>query len=193
MKAPSTKTVKAAKAAKPLKVKKGATRSKRWTPNETEILLDVIEEWLPAGPQMWDNACINYNRELKERADEIGTFPQRDLDSMKTRWKILKNAKKPTGDPTCPPDVKRAKRLWKSIEAEWEVVGVSDEEGDVEDDEEEGEEEEDGDVDEDPEVLVAIHESVEDAVGSPEQLNLLAAMGATPGPTTTSTSSASTT
>jgi hypothetical protein len=37
--------------------------------------------------------------------------PERDYDAIKNKWKALKNIKKPTGDPTCPPLVVRAK-MW---------------------------------------------------------------------------------
>ncbi len=40
----------------------------------------------------------------------------RDLESLRNKFKQLKNTKKPTGDPTCPVIVITAKRIMKKIE-----------------------------------------------------------------------------
>jgi hypothetical protein len=52
--------------------------------------------------------------------------PERDYDAIKNKWKALKNIKKPTGDPTCPPLVVRAKRLNKEIEDGVGVLNLDD-------------------------------------------------------------------
>jgi hypothetical protein len=59
---------------------------------------------------MWETVSEKYNNRKDERA------PWRDIDSIRNKFKNLKNATKPTGDPTCPPNVIRAKRLAKEIE-----------------------------------------------------------------------------
>lgn len=126
-----------------------ATRAAKFKPAETNLLLDMVEEWLPAGPHMWDTVMLNYNRLLRGIEEGEGVrFPQRDMEGLKTRFKNLKNHPKKTGDPTCPADVVRAKRLWRHIETEWEVVGCEDEEGGEEYEEEEEDENDDEIVEE---------------------------------------------
>ena len=43
-------------------------------------------------------------------------FPEREKDSIRNKFKALKNEKKPTGDPTIPVSVKRAKQIQRRIE-----------------------------------------------------------------------------
>lgn len=43
-----------------------AKRAARWKPEEVEHLLDMIQEWLPGGPNQWENVALNYNRQLKD-------------------------------------------------------------------------------------------------------------------------------
>ena len=45
-----------------------------------------------------------------------------DHESLRRKFKALKNVMKPTGDPTCPPDVIRAKHIQRRIE---ERMGVA--------------------------------------------------------------------
>lgn len=63
---------------------------------------------------MWERVEQNYNSQ-KLAAVSLRA-PERDIDAIRNKWKALKNAKKPTGDPTCPADVIRAKRLAKEID-----------------------------------------------------------------------------
>lgn len=59
---------------------------------------------------MWGRVESEFNSRKDERA------PIRDVDSIRNKYKTLKNSKKPTGDPTCPPCVVRAIRLAREIE-----------------------------------------------------------------------------
>jgi hypothetical protein len=45
------------------------------------------------------------------------------------KYKTLRLHKKPTGDPDCPPDVRRAKRLYREIEQRADTVGAEPSEG----------------------------------------------------------------
>jgi hypothetical protein len=62
----------------------------------------------------------------------ISRFPTsqrpRDNDSLKLKFKSLRLARKPTGDPTCPPEVRRAKLIYRDIERNADVVGAADSE-----------------------------------------------------------------
>ena len=59
---------------------------------------------------MFQDVCDRYNRQKNERA------PFRDYDAIRNKFKALKGHKKPTGDPDCPPLVRRAKRLDMDIQ-----------------------------------------------------------------------------
>ncbi|ETV70388.1 hypothetical protein H257_14068 [Aphanomyces astaci] len=69
-------------------------------------------------------------REERERteynsraAQESGWIP-RDVDSMRRKYKVLRNVRKPTGDPSCPHDVVRAKRINSMIESRMSVADL---------------------------------------------------------------------
>lgn len=77
---------------------------------------------------MWQDVCDRYNSMKNERA------PYRDYDAIKNKFKGLKSHKKPTGDPECPPLVRRAKQLDKEIQTGLSVINLgSDNESSIHD------------------------------------------------------------
>ena len=76
---------------------------------------------------MWDRVAALYNSEYKPRFAS-----DRDADSIRAKFKTLKNATKPTGDPTCPPEVVRAKHIAAEIERGVGVIGLDDDNDDQE-------------------------------------------------------------
>ncbi len=68
----------------------------------------------------WEAVTSTYNEEKPDRA------PQRDIEAIRNKFRTLKNVKKPTGDPTCPPLVARAKRINYDIEARNGVIDFDD-------------------------------------------------------------------
>jgi hypothetical protein len=137
--------------------KKG--RGSAFSNAETEILLSLVEKHLPFGGDAWEKVGDEF------RAKHTNSTVVRDTESLRNKYKALKNHRKPTGlkislllllpllriyststyaststttshffttstgDPECPPFVKRAKRLYKEIEAHADVIGCfSDEE-----------------------------------------------------------------
>ncbi|RHZ34228.1 hypothetical protein DYB37_013456, partial [Aphanomyces astaci] len=72
-------------------------RGKGWCPASTELMLDKIELFLPAGRNGWAKVADAYNPDGK-------AFPKRDIDSLRRKFATLKNHAKPTGHPECPPD-----------------------------------------------------------------------------------------
>jgi len=86
---------------------------------------------------MWQEVCDRYNRQKNERA------PFRDYDACKNKFKLLKSHKKPTGDPHCPPLVKRAKQIDRDIQTGASVINLnSDENSSIQDDQDHNQEEE---------------------------------------------------
>ena len=53
----------------------------------------------------WQQVRDEYNSQKDERA------PYRDYEAVRNKFKFLKGHKKPTGNPTCPPLVRKAKRI----------------------------------------------------------------------------------
>ncbi|KAK9371799.1 uncharacterized protein V1513DRAFT_454428 [Lipomyces chichibuensis] len=50
----------------------------------------------------------------------------RDIGAIRRKFNSLVNFSKPTGDPTCPPDIKRAKEISRMINESVEISDVSD-------------------------------------------------------------------
>ncbi len=74
---------------------------------ELFALLDIIEKHLPVAQNDWD---------LVE-ADHEAMYPDslRTRDSLKRKFVSLYRIKVPTGDPKCPPEVRRAKFILEDI------------------------------------------------------------------------------
>ena len=86
-------------------------RGKSWCSASVDVLLDVTGEQLPIGKNGWSKIEILFNRTTQQKA-----MPVRDAESLKRKFIQLKNHPKPTGDPSCPDDVRRAKRIQREID-----------------------------------------------------------------------------
>lgn len=53
--------------------------------------------------------------------------PHRDVESVKMKFDRLASTKKPTGDPSCPPNVRRAKLIARSILGKVNAISMGDE------------------------------------------------------------------
>ena len=82
-------------------------------------LLSLIEGHLPTGQYMWDRLAGAFNEGA--RRDDM-----RDAEALKNKFIRLKNHPKPTGDPDCPEEVRRAKRVQRLIEAQCAVLELED-------------------------------------------------------------------
>jgi hypothetical protein len=89
------------------------SRGRGYTIAEIDCLLDIIEDILPIGPIDWDRVTQRH----------IAYYPGhgRTRETLKRKFATLYNHKKPTGDPTCPPHVRNAKRIWDLIKLEMDV------------------------------------------------------------------------
>jgi hypothetical protein len=61
-----------------------------------------MDEILPCGGAEWQDAQDRFNKTM------VG-LSNRSAESLEAKWKKCKGVKKSTGDPTCPPNVLRAK------------------------------------------------------------------------------------
>ena len=84
-------------------------RGKAYTDAEIDSLLETIEDILPRCSNHWETV----------RSSHTSYYPDlgRTTESLKRKFASLYNYKKPTGDPTCPPQVRRAKAIWENIKS----------------------------------------------------------------------------
>eukprot|EP01038_Epipyxis_sp_PR26KG_P017783 gene17783-24817_t len=104
-------------AARPPRSRTGVRNFTEW---EVNTLLDITERILPLGADHWQEDVATLFNTAAQGRDQ--SAPPRESDSLKTKFKALKNVKKPTGDPDCPPLVRRAKRIYYQIEQRMSVV-----------------------------------------------------------------------
>ncbi|CDO68933.1 hypothetical protein BN946_scf185000.g76 [Trametes cinnabarina] len=74
-------------------------------------LLHLIRQHMPAGQNGWQKVVTSYNAYASTQGR-----PKRDVISLRGKYYKLVNAKKPTGDPDCPPEVCEAKRIERAIQ-----------------------------------------------------------------------------
>ena len=119
---------------------KQAGSGPRFSIPELQSMLTCIEEVLPMGPEEWERVADSHSLE----------FPamNREASSLRRKFQALYNVSVPTGDPSCPPHIRKAKRLRYKIEERADSSNMLGGEagadlGFVVDDDEEQEEEED--------------------------------------------------
>ena len=103
-------------------------RTAAFRQDEIDKMLDLVQLHLPSGADQWEIVGNAF------RAHFNGALLPRETESLKLKFKKMRLVKKPTGDPLCPPDVKRAKRIWREIEINNEVIGGGNDDDDDDDD-----------------------------------------------------------
>jgi len=96
---------------------------------ELNLLLDCVEEVLPIGEEMWKQVIDMFEPLRREH-----NFAPRSVESYRSKFKKLKNSKKPTGSATVPEVVRRAKRISGEIADSCNVVGFDEANADEEED-----------------------------------------------------------
>ncbi len=83
---------------------------------EVDSFLDLLEKYLPISSTAWESIAEVH----------LMQYPnlKRSVDSLKQKFKELHNKKNPTGDPLCPPAVRRAKRLRVAIILVWWMARI---------------------------------------------------------------------
>jgi hypothetical protein len=86
----------------------GEEPKKYYSNKEVSLLLDLVEEMKPnGGTATWQMLEFRFNKN--------SGLPPRELKSLRNKFKALFTALPPTGDPNCPPHVRRAKRIKNKI------------------------------------------------------------------------------
>lgn len=88
------------------------SRPRNFTPDEDEVMNDVWEEHLPISGEERDLAYADFCQLIKMKTGEDTT---RDVNSLYRRFMRLVKYGVPTGNPRCPVQVRRAKRIHQLI------------------------------------------------------------------------------
>ncbi|KAK9483529.1 hypothetical protein V1527DRAFT_472946, partial [Lipomyces starkeyi] len=99
----------------------GRDGSQNFSMQDKNALLDAIDKFRPIGPAKWNQVVDAY----EDYCLENGT-PSRDVGAIRRKFNSLVNFPKPTGDPTCPPDIKRAKEISRMINESVEMAFLYD-------------------------------------------------------------------
>ena len=94
----------------PLKITRRGGRVKgslSYTNADIEKLLQLMEQCLPVGTQEWEYVETEFS--------STHFRPLRDVTSLRKKFNILVKKKIPTGNPTCPPFVRHAKKIFNSL------------------------------------------------------------------------------
>ena len=78
-------------------------KGSNYSQEEMENFLDLVEEILPMSQSAWERIAELHSSRYPDL--------KRTVDSLKRKFKELHSKKVPTGDPVCPPAVRRAKQL----------------------------------------------------------------------------------
>ena len=94
-------------------------RGPGYSARELRVLLDIMEEILPIGNDEWEQVkTAHYETMIEEIGHDVAQ--ERSIDSIKCKFASLHNNKKPTGDPTCPPEVCQAKYIHRLIQEKYD-------------------------------------------------------------------------
>jgi hypothetical protein len=118
------------------KKKKGAQGagggSMHYRAEELEALMEIMDDVVPIGKYEKEKVCQRYN-------DMFPTRP-REYQNLMSQFNKYASRKEPTGDPDCPPLVRKAKRICQKIKDKAGIACMNEEE---EEEEEEDVEDED--------------------------------------------------
>ena len=89
------------------KLKPGGGGDMKYKDEELEYLWCLCEETIPMGKYEWEHIATRYNKQFPSRP--------RQEKSLRGQLNAYAKQKPPTGDPDCPPFVKRAKRIMNKI------------------------------------------------------------------------------
>ena len=81
----------------------------------------AVKEILPLGSHNWSMVLARYNEYT-----EANNRTNRELDSLKIKFRALVNHSKPTGDPDCPSYVREAKATQLAMDKRAEILACSD-------------------------------------------------------------------
>ena len=84
-------------------------------------MLTIVEDIEPLGANNWSEVASQFCAWA-----QANSRPARDFDSLCNKFDKLANAKKKTGDPSCPPSIRRAKQIARAIQAKCAACTLGD-------------------------------------------------------------------
>jgi hypothetical protein len=87
---------------------------------EITRLLSLVEEHLPLGKDEWERLAMSYN------TNRSRMWAERDMDSLRRKFKALYSVRKPTGTAEMPPHIEKAKWAKQAIDDKANVVEMDD-------------------------------------------------------------------
>jgi hypothetical protein len=82
-------------------------QSTKFRAAEIDTLMCIVKDILPIGKIEWERVTAKYNEKYPQRP--------RGMRNLRNRFQAYANKKPPTGDPNCPPLVRRAKQITEFI------------------------------------------------------------------------------
>ncbi|OWY90634.1 hypothetical protein PHMEG_00041157 [Phytophthora megakarya] len=88
---------------------------------DIDRLLDIILKVRPLGKDEWERLAVTFNANRPRGA------PERDVDSLRRKFKVLYSTRKPTGVADMPPHIRKAKEAKRAIDEKVNVIELDDE------------------------------------------------------------------
>mmetsp|Transcript_8213 Transcript_8213/g.11519 ORF Transcript_8213/g.11519 Transcript_8213/m.11519 type:complete len:297 (-) Transcript_8213:1726-2616(-) len=104
------------------KAKPSSGKGKHWRQEEIDRFLQITTQILPRRIHEWQLVAHEYNN---NRPDDM---PERDEEAIRSKFKSLRNMKKPTGDSICSQNVRTAKLIQREIEKKISVETIDEDE-----------------------------------------------------------------
>ena len=101
-------------------VRPGRARGKRgngYSAHETEVLLELLEQFEPIGSAEWDHVHRLHNNRFPDM--------DRTVESLRRKLAELYRKRTPTGDPVIHPHVQRAKRIKSSVTEQADITDLT--------------------------------------------------------------------
>ena len=111
---PKSKTPKAV-------IKGRSSGARGYREDERMNFLEILERRLPISGSEWSLVA-------SEHSELYGSM-ERNVESIKRQYQSLLRWREPTGDPNCPPDVKKAKAIDRLLKAKQRAGDISEENG----------------------------------------------------------------
>jgi len=105
------------------RVRRAGTKNPHYTIPQMDQIVHLFGLNEPRCQEEWNQCASQYN--AYSASHNLG-WPAKDGLSIKKKFMDIKDSKKPSGDPTCPNYIKKARLLWREFENKMELVNIRD-------------------------------------------------------------------
>ena len=92
-----------------------------YSDDDVEAMLNIVEDIEPLGANNWSEVASQFCAWT-----HANSRPARNFEFLRNKFDKLANAKKKTGDPSCPPSIRRAKQISRAIQAKCAAYTLGD-------------------------------------------------------------------